>query len=193
MHTAAFHVSTVQRDQVGRSREPAHLRDRPTRCDSHALVAVRVRWVHLDSKRVWCGAVGWAGSFGFDVSVVRWAGSFDIEVSVWCGAWAHSVSMQPRCGAFGMEALATRFIRGARRARLPCEASRAGLVREVLVARCIRGAFLAHAWYGSFARGVAVSSCFARDTRASVVEHTAHCGAHCKRRVTRCTHGLRRV
>ena len=108
-------------------------------------------------------------------------GSFEFEVSVaW---WVHSVSMKPRCGAFDLDTLVTRFIPGARRARLACEASRAGLVRVVLEARCIRAALGTHAWYGSFASRVAVSSFITRDSRASVVEQTPHCTVLCKRYV----------
>ena len=72
---------------------------------------------------------------------------------------------------------------GARRARLAREANRGGLVREVLVARCICGVFQTHAWHGSFAGRVVVSWFIARDTWASVVEHRPpNSSANCKRR-----------
>ena len=148
---------------------------RRTRPDSLVLVAVLARWV---------------GSFELEVSVVRWAGVLarNRTNQAWCGGRARSVTKQPRCGAFDMQALATRFSRGARRARLSCEAGRAGLVREELVTRCIRGAFavqerfrsgafavqkrrrsgapavgacMTRAWYGSFASRVAVGSVMA--------------------------------
>ena len=133
------------------------------------------------------------GPFELEASLMRRVHS--VSMHAWCGGLVRS-----RCNRDAVHSTCEhkliRLVLRARRARLAGDANRARLVRERLVARCICGVSQTHAWYGSFASRVVVSSFIARDTWASVDMHMQpHSGAHCKRRFSlhANVHGEQRV